>query len=139
MSSERLAQLSPEKRALLLQLLKSKSDTRIRRIPRDAGSIPVSFGQHRLWFLDQMVPGSPFFNESMRLRLQFPLNLAVLERTLNEIVRRHEAFRTVFAVVEGEPVQIIAPSFHLPLLVTDLSHLPEAERERDALRLASEE
>jgi Condensation domain len=140
MSTERLAQLSPEKRALLLKLLKSKTGTRIRRVPRDSGHIPVSFGQHRLWFLEQMIPGKPFFNESMRFRLQFPLNFAALERTLNEIVRRHEALRTAFDVVGGEPVQIITPSLHLPLWLIDLRHLRgEARREREAVQLARDE
>jgi amino acid adenylation domain-containing protein len=139
MSSERLAQLSVEQRTLLLKLLKSKADKRIRRLPREAAHYPVSFGQHRMWFLDQMVPGSPFFNESVRYRLQYPLNLGALERALNEIVRRHEVLRTAFAVAGGEPVQVIAPSLHLPLPVIDLRGLPEAEREREATRRAGEE
>jgi amino acid adenylation domain-containing protein len=139
MSSERLAQLSAQKRALLLKLLKSKSDTHIRKLPRDAAHFPVSFGQHRIWFLDQMVPGSPFFNESTRLRMPFPMNAEVLERSLNEIVRRHEVLRTTFAIAGNEPVQTILPSLHLPLPIIDLRHLAQAEREGKSLRLASEE
>lgn len=137
--NERLAQLPPAKRAALLKLLKSKSSGTIKRVPRDREFFPVSFGQHRIWFVDKLVPGTAFFNESTRFRLQTQVNAAILERSWNEIVHRHETLRTTFGTVDGEPVQIIAPSMHLPLKVIDLSHLPSADREAEALRLASEE
>jgi amino acid adenylation domain-containing protein len=139
MSSERLAQLSPEKRALLLKLLKRKSDTGLRRQPRDGGSFPLSFGQYRIWFLEQMLPGNPFFNECYGTRFELPVNVVALEGAVNEIVRRHEALRTTFPVVGGEPVQVITPNLHVPLAVISLKHLPVDEREREARRLAGEE
>ncbi|HEX8920433.1 MAG TPA: condensation domain-containing protein, partial [Pyrinomonadaceae bacterium] len=141
MSTEKLAQLSPEKRALLLKLLKSKSDAAggLRRQSRDAEYFPVSFGQHRIWFLEQMLPGNPFFNECYGTRFQVPMNVVALEGAVNEIVRRHEALRTTFAVVNGDPVQVIKPELHVPLSVIDLTHLPAAECEREAQRLAGEE
>lgn len=139
MSSERLAQLSPEKRALLLKLLKRKSDTGLRTQPRDGGSFPLSFGQYRIWFLEQMLPGNPFFNECYGTRFELPVNVVALEGAVNEIVRRHEALRTTFPVVGGEPVQVITANLHVPLSVISLNHLPVAEREPEARRLAGEE
>src|SRR5262249_52266546 len=67
------------------------------------------------------------------------VNVPVLERSLNEIVRRHESLRTTFKAVDGEPWQVIAPSLRLPLPVVDLCHLPAAQRQAEALRLATEE
>ena len=100
---------------------------------------PMSFGQQRMWFLDQFQPGSPFYNIPSAIRLTGELNVAALRRALNEIVGRHEALRTTFAVVDGEPSQLIAPSLTLDAPLVDLGGLPEAEREAEALRLAREE
>ena len=85
----------------------------------------LSFAQERLWFLNQLEPDNPFYNMSMALRLRGPLDTDALERSLNEIVRRHEALRTTFAAVDGEPVQLIAPSLTIPLPVLDLRSLAE--------------
>src|SRR5437764_1331916 len=79
------------------------------------------------------------FSISKPIRFQFPMNVVALEGAINEIVRRHEALRTTFAVVDGEPVQVIKPALHVPLSVIDLSHLPADEREQEARRLAGEE
>jgi non-ribosomal peptide synthetase component F len=100
---------------------------------------PVSFAQKRLWFLDQFEPGSPFYNIPSAVRLSGELDVAILEQTLNEIVRRHEVLRTTFATMDEEPVQLIAPALELPLLVKDLRDLPKPEREAEALQLATEE
>ena len=97
---------------------------------------PMSFGQQRMWFLDQFQPGSPFYNIPSAIRLTGELNVAALRRALNEIVGRHEALRTTFAVVDGAPSQLIAPSLTLDAPLVDLGGLPEAEREAEALRLA---
>jgi amino acid adenylation domain-containing protein len=100
---------------------------------------PVSFAQQRLWFLDQLLPGNPFYNIPAALRLKTRLNVAALRRSLNEIVRRHEALRTCFSVVDGQPVQVIAPVLELELAVADLGGIAEGERESEALRLAGAE
>src|SRR6266576_2564818 len=100
---------------------------------------PVSFAQQRLWFLDQLLPGNPFYNIPAALRLKTRLNVAALRRSLNEIVRRHEALRTCFSVVDGQPVQVIAPVLELELAVADLGGIAEGERENEALRLAGAE
>lgn len=110
----------------------------LRPVPRD-GDLPLSFGQQRLWFLDQLEPGSAAYNVPAAVRLKAQLNVAALEQSLNEVVRRHEVLRTTFATVEGQPVQIIAPSLTLTVPVIDLQALPEAERETEIQRLLTEE
>ena len=108
---------------------------------------PLSFPQQRLWFLDQLEPGSPYYNLPDAVRLVGPLNESVLEKSLNEIVRRHESLRTVFKVIDGTPVQIITPeyeitpgnNFYIPLKIDDLRELPEDKREVRALDIAREE
>ncbi len=100
---------------------------------------PVSFAQQRLWFLDQLVPGNPFYNVPTAVRLIGSLDIAALEHTFNEIVRRHEALRTTFRMVSGQPVQVIAPSLSIPLPVVDLQQLSVAEREAQVKLLATAE
>jgi amino acid adenylation domain-containing protein len=107
-------------------------------VSRDADP-PLSFAQQRLWFLDQLEPGNPLYNVPCAIRIAGLLNISALERSLNEIIRRHEILRTRFTTSGGQPVQVIAPSLTIPLPVTDLAHLPPMEREARAVRLASEE
>jgi amino acid adenylation domain-containing protein/non-ribosomal peptide synthase protein (TIGR01720 family) len=101
-------------------------------------AFPTSFAQQRLWFLDQLVPGNPFYNifSALPLRLQ---NFAALERALNEIVRRHEALRTTFSISGDKPMQVVAPALTLSVPVIDLRNLPVAERGAEVQRLAEEE
>jgi amino acid adenylation domain-containing protein len=118
----------------------------IRRVPRDQ-ELPLSFAQQRLWLLEQLEPGTSAFHMSVTLRLIGGLNTEALERSLDEIVRRHEALRTTFTTVEDRPVQIIAAlpplgaigARLLKLPVIDLQGIGEAEREAEALRRAREE
>jgi amino acid adenylation domain-containing protein/non-ribosomal peptide synthase protein (TIGR01720 family) len=98
---------------------------------------PTSFAQQRLWFLDQLEPGSTAYNLPLSLRLNGELNMAALEAAFNEIVQRHEALRTTFAVVDGQPVQLIAPEMAPGLRFIDLRKMPE--REQEAIRLAADE
>ena len=100
---------------------------------------PASFAQQRLWFLDQVAPGNAFYNVDFAFRLTMPLQVDVLEHALNEIVRRHDSLRTTFHMIDGQPVQVVAPALALPLQVIDLSHLSDIEREAEAVRLASDE
>ncbi|HEX4496054.1 MAG TPA: non-ribosomal peptide synthase/polyketide synthase [Thermoanaerobaculia bacterium] len=108
--------------------------------PRDRDArLPLSFAQERLWFLDQLDPGSPAYNLPGGLRVTGALEPAVLARALAEIVRRHEALRTRFAAGEGGPVQIVRAATSLPLPAVDLRALPDAAREEEARRLARDE
>ena len=104
----------------------------------DRLTFPLSFAQRRLWFLDQLEPGNAFYSLPLAVPFNVPVNTTVLERSINEIVRRHEALRTVFDVIDGEPVQIVAPSLSLPLAVIDLRALAKDEQEAEATRLAAE-
>src|SRR5262249_31003064 len=100
---------------------------------------PPSFAQQRLWFLDLFEPGSAVYNIWIGKRLIGPLRVAALEQSLNEIAARHEALRTTFSCVEGDPAQVISATLRVALPVIDLSALPEGEREEEARRLAAEE
>jgi amino acid adenylation domain-containing protein len=104
---------------------------------RPAGGSPVSFAQRRLWFLDQLDPGSPVYNIAGAIDLAGPLHGAALAQALDEIVQRHEALRTAFAAAGGEPVQIAGPRFSLAPPVADLASLPPMARELEAERLAA--
>lgn len=104
-----------------------------------AGNLPLSFAQQRLWFLDQMEPGNPLYNLPGAVRLKGSLNVAALEESFNEIVRRHETLRTTFETVEGQPVQIITPTLRLALPVLDWQQLSKDEREAEILRWADQE
>ena len=107
---------------------------------RAPGNLPQpSFGQERLWFLDQLMPDSPVFNIPIAVRLSTPLDLVVLEQSLNEIVRRHDALSTTFATVDGQPKAVIAPNLILTIPVIDLGGYPQDERETEARRLTNEE
>src|SRR5208283_1645485 len=107
-------------------------------VPRD-GELPLSFAQQRLWFIDQLEPGGSVYNFPAAVRLKGPLNLIALRQSLNTIVKRHEALRTTFAIVDGRPVQVIAPVLTLTLPVVDLRELPEPDRESEVHRLATNE
>ncbi|HYO59970.1 AMP-binding protein, partial [Archangium sp.] len=103
------------------------------------GAPPLSFAQQRLWFLDQLEPGSPAYNIPAAVWLEGALDAEALERCFREVVRRHEALRTVFPQHEGTPSQHILPELVLSLARVDLEALPEAGREVEALRQAREE
>ena len=107
----------------------------------DVFAFPVSSGQQRLWFLEQFQPGSPLYNSPVAVRLEGPLEAAVLEQAVNQIIRRHEILRTSFDLQNGQPVQVVAPSLPLPLPlpIAVLSSLPAANREAEARQLAAEE
>src|SRR5258708_378995 len=95
----------------------------------DLFALPASFAQQRLWFLDQLEPGTALYNIPTATRMVGPLNVQALEQTLNEIVRRHEIFRTTFDLIDGELKQLVAPTLSLRMPLTDLSKLPREEQE----------
>jgi amino acid adenylation domain-containing protein len=110
----------------------------LRPAPR-AGALPLSFAQQRLWFLDQLQPHSPVYNVPAAVRLAGPLDLAALKRSISAIVRRHEALRTTFAILDGRPVQVIAAALALPLPLVDLGALAAPARPAAAQQLATRE
>ncbi|MGD2146471.1 MAG: amino acid adenylation domain-containing protein [Anaerolineae bacterium] len=139
----RVAGLSPEKRALLARRLVRERAAMADRpeIPGRGGAsaCPLSFAQERLWFLDQFEPGSGLYNLPMVRRLRGMLDVHALERSLNEIVRRHASLRTTFPDVDGQPVQAVSPSLTIVLPVVDLGEVPRGEGEARARQLAADE
>jgi amino acid adenylation domain-containing protein len=97
--------------------------------------VPLTMIQEHLWALDRLLPGAPFSNMSFAVRLTGSLNVAALEQSFNEIIKRHAALRTTFTPVVDQPVQVITPAWHLPLPTDDLRALPRAEQEVQAQRL----
>jgi amino acid adenylation domain-containing protein len=138
-----IAQLSPKKRALLeMQLRNRKAASSKQHIlphTRDSNIFALSFAQERLWVLNQLTPGSAFYNIPGAVRLQGSLQIGALEQSLNAIMRRHETLRTTFITVEGQPRQVIASELHVPLGVVDLRGLGASERDAHVQQLAAAE
>ena len=112
------------------------------KAPRDGQKtvrLPLSFAQQRLWFLVQIEPDSPVYNIPNGVRLKGGFDIKVLERVINEIVRRHEILRTRFEAEDGEPAQVIEEWRPRRLEVEDLSNLTWEEREEVARQAANEE
>lgn len=102
-------------------------------------AFPVSFAQQRLWFLHQLEPGTALYNVPEAFDFAGPVDRVGLACCLNEVVRRHEALRTTFATVDGQPVQVVAPEVVIPLPEVDLRSLPPAAGIDKALALADEQ
>jgi len=107
-------------------------------VPRN-GDLPLSFAQQRLWFLQQFEADSPAYNMHSLLRLEGPVDVSILERSLTEVLRRHEVLRTTYAKNKGQAVQIIHPPHPISLVVTDLQGLPDQERGSLSRQLMEEE
>ncbi|WP_437974247.1 amino acid adenylation domain-containing protein [Sorangium sp. So ce295] len=110
-------------------------------IPRGAraGSIPLSFAQERMWFLHRLAPESRAYNCFCPFRLAGDIHVPALDRSLRELVRRHEILRTVYTELDGQPVQIVAEDAAFRLEVADLQHLSGEEREAQAEQHLSSE
>ncbi|MEE8584973.1 MAG: condensation domain-containing protein, partial [Acidobacteriota bacterium] len=111
----------------------------IRPVHREE-DLPLSFAQQRLWFLERLAPGNPFYNVPIALRLEGELDVSALNHSLAAIVCRHEVLRSCFPEQEGVPFQKIQPpaaSFPLPRV--DLQALPEELRDPEADRVAQAE
>ncbi len=110
------------------------------RLPRDPlRPLPLSFGQQRLWFIEQLEPDAGRYNVVYPLRLRGRLEAAALRRALGEVARRHEVLRTRFPAAGGEPVQVVDPPAPVPLPTVDFGGLPERAREAAMVRLADAE
>ena len=102
-------------------------------------AVPLTFAQQQLWLHAQLAPETSLYNEPLTVRRNGPLDVPALERSFTEIVRRHEAWRTTFPVIDGEPAQRIETAFEIKLPLVDLRHLPRPEREGEALRIAAQD
>ena len=123
-----------ERRAALAALVAQERDGR--RV------YPLSYSQLRLWLLDQLAPGSAYYNVSLGVPIPARVNATAMQAALNELVRRHETLRTTFAEEDGEPVQVVAPTLTIGLELVDLTTLGVAEREqgvRDVLLQTAQE
>ncbi|HEX7771280.1 MAG TPA: condensation domain-containing protein, partial [Pyrinomonadaceae bacterium] len=128
---KKIGGLSPEKRALL--------ELRLKEQGQSFNTFPLSFAQERLWLIDQLGPGSPAYNIPIALQLSGLLNIEALERTVNEIVRRHEVLRTTYRMIDAGPVQAVSPFRATRIPLVDLTHHSETERELETKRLIDEE
>ena len=132
------AGLSTAKQALLSKWLRkggtnaAAADNAIPRRPA-GGPAPLSLEQQRLWFFNQLEPGSALYNMPIASRMRGPLNPAALQQALDAVLARHEALRTRF--VGQEPAQTIDAASSVPMHTIDLRHLPVAQREAEARRL----
>ena len=107
--------------------------------PPSGEPIPLSFAQQQVWLHSQMAGDTPIYNEAVTIYRLGPLDLKVFERCMVEVLRRHEIWRTTFDTVGGFPIQIVQSAPHrFPLETTDVRHLEESERDREARRLATE-
>jgi len=99
----------------------------------------TSFAQQRLWFLDQLEPGNPAYNDQIAVGLKGSLDVEALEAGLTEIARRHETLRTTFEMRGEEPRQLVSPPARLRLTPVNLEELPEEQRQAEALRWVAQE
>jgi amino acid adenylation domain-containing protein len=107
-----------------------------------AGPLPLSFGQQRLWFLDQLEPGSPLYNNPAAVRFSGALDVEALERGLQAIIDRHEVLRTIYTTVNGNPVQVVVAAAECAqpeLDRVDITHVLPAEQDAEVRRLALHE
>jgi surfactin family lipopeptide synthetase A len=140
-----MRELSEAKRLLLKKyvrgdLLKTDDSVRIRRRPPGQPA-PLSLTQEQIWLRAQKSADlPPFYNDSIIIHRHGTLDPRVLERSFIEIIRRHEAWRTTFDSVDGQPVQVIHPQPAAALVpVVNLQEMPSLEREAEAVRLATED
>lgn len=131
--------LSPAKRALFEKWMRGKFTDQ--SIPQRShqNPAPLSFAQERLWFLDQLQPNQPLYNEAYAFRLEGSLNVTALTQSLNEIVCRHEVLRVNFTTIDRQPFQIISPILTLALPIVDLQLLSKDKLKAEVQRLVTEE
>ncbi|MDO8043119.1 condensation domain-containing protein, partial [Janthinobacterium sp. SUN137] len=138
-STRSLESMKEELLALLLQEEDDAPPPESIALADRRGLLSLSYSQQRVWFIDRFTGGGAAYNIPRAFEVQGRLDRAALERTLNEIVRRHEVLRTIFDMADGAPVQVIAPELRLAMPVTDISGLPPDERQARAKWLAQEE
>lgn len=104
-------------------------------------AFPTTIAQQALWYLDRLTPGDPAWNIAVRFRIAGPLDISILERSINVVVRRHEILRTTFSFNDGAPTQIVHSKGSILVSLDDLSYLPpgprDAEEEKRAIAEAA--
>ncbi|MEM1393272.1 MAG: amino acid adenylation domain-containing protein [Cyanobacteria bacterium P01_H01_bin.150] len=135
--NKKSSNLSSAKKALLEKWKGGKLKADIIPKRQDTQNIPLSFSQQRLWFIDQLYHGSPFYNIPIAFHIQGHLNITTLEQSLNEILKRHEVLRTNFTLVNGEAVQKIAPELNWDLSIINLEHLSGKDWESQVKEFAA--
>ncbi len=128
---ERISRLTPAQREMLEKRLRgeaprsaSKSDIK----PSPTLDYPITYEQEHLWLLHQMDSTTHYFNHSHGHRLQGEFNLAALERTINEMVRRHENFRTSMPEIDGKPRAVVSSQLQIPLERVEVPEMPVEDR-----------
>ena len=123
-NADEWSELSPAKRQLLEQRLLGQlaGSPKAAKIPHreGGGPFPLSYGQQRLWFLDQIEPSSPLYSGGWATELRGPLNLEALRVTFDTIVKRHASLRTTYSHFDGSPVQIVGEDRHVEWSLFDL-------------------
>jgi amino acid adenylation domain-containing protein len=129
-----------DRQRLIAKYLSGNVQQHKRIIRRTSSSaVPLSFPQQQILLHSQMAPEVPLYNELATIYRHGPLDVDVLERCLTEIVRRHEAWRTNFEMAQDPPMQVVRPATEIKFRVLDLRGLPKAERDAEALRVATEQ
>ncbi|BAZ37904.1 amino acid adenylation domain protein [Calothrix sp. NIES-4101] len=121
-----------------IQVANYQGASAITLAPRDR-NLPLSFAQTRLWLLEQINPGSDIYNMPAAVHFMGELNVEALEKSINEIIRRHEVLRTIFTVLDGQPLQVIVPDAQLKIPVMSLQKLPKSQQEIEIERLSIQE
>jgi amino acid adenylation domain-containing protein len=137
-------ELSDAKRQLLKRLMRGDGRDQaasMALVESRAGDaiVPLSANQRQIWLHAAMAPDVPLYNESITIHRLGSFDLDAMREAVNEILRRHESWRTGFETVDGELVQVIHPHRRLDIPLSDVSHLPEAERDAAALALGSDD
>ncbi len=135
LTPDRLAELRRHKDQLIAILTGQRPGDRIPRRPVSDAPLPLSSSQRQLWYLDQLSPGNPFYNNPSAFEISGELDRAALGAAVDEVVRRHESLRTVFGLADGEPCQLVQPAAPVPMPLVDLSGLPAGERAERARQL----
>ncbi|HEX8078891.1 MAG TPA: amino acid adenylation domain-containing protein [Jatrophihabitans sp.] len=136
LTPDRLAELKRHKQELIAILSGDPhGGGRLTRRPASDAPLPLSHSQRQLWYLDQLAPGNPFYNNPSAFGFTGALDLPALQRAVSEVARRHESLRTVFPLVDGEPRQLVRPASPVPMPLIDLTDLPMAERLEQARQL----
>ncbi len=139
----RLENLTPAQRALFEQRLMERRQAvaRGRTVSRRPVSSPcaVSYAQELLWLLSQVFDDGVAYNAPAAFRLKGPLDLELLQRSFDELVRRHEILRTTYTVIDGRPMQVIAPTGDVEVRLVDLQQLASEDQEAEAQRVLLDE